>query len=125
MTTEPKFTSQFKAGSITVFKPYSQLDSITRDISFFIPGSDYRDGSWLEINEFYDLCRDATSDLLEQIKRFDEFFHPKKKMISQAYRLSYSPPTSFSDPAEFTKTVNEIQDTLYDAVGKKLNVILR
>jgi len=116
---DPKFTSQFRAGCITPFKPFSSLDPLPRDISFFVT-DDY------EVNEFYDICRDIAGDCLERVERFDKFFHPKKKAMSHAYRLTYSPPdSSLSDPGAFTHMANDIHSQIYKVVREKLNVIIR
>ena len=35
-STDPKFTDQFKSQTISTFKPFSKLNSITRDIAFWL-----------------------------------------------------------------------------------------
>ena len=121
---DPKFTSQFRDAVITRFTPFSVLNSLQKDISFFIPDTDEKD-QWEHINDFYEICRSVSASNLEQIECFDKFYHPKKKMMSHAYRLTYSAPDTLSDPGTFSKRINTVHARVAQEVGQKLNVIIR
>ena len=113
----PKFLNQYKDGKLVVFEPYSELEKITKDISFFIPESqidDFEDKKkggkkWTREIDFFQIIRDMSNDLIEEVKLKDIFYHPKKQMFTRMYRLAFSPiDPSFKDPGKFTKMCNEI-----------------
>ena len=111
---DPRFASQFKAGEITTFKPYSKYPPVIRDMSFWIPdvvqggdGSTAGLREWHE-NDFCEIVRDIAGDMVEKCNdgelcnavytaseligtdcRIDEFTHPKSKRRSKTYRLNY------------------------------------
>ena len=66
------------------FQPVSQQPPCVNDISFWIAEPDRYCP-----NDFYDLVRSIGGDLVEQVSLFDEFFHPKKKLTSHAFRITY------------------------------------
>lgn len=133
----PKFLDQFSEGKIVKFQEYSLLPSQFNDISFWIPSEQVREltedsakmgeeDKWINANDFYDFVRDIGGDWIEKVELKDEFFHPKKKMLSRMYRVTYSPKDpSLKDPGEFTKIVLEIQDNVREQVEKNLKVTLR
>ena len=132
----PRFLDQFESGKIVKFQPYSVLESITNDISFWIPPSRVREvidekageeDKWVQTNDFYDYVRDIGGDWIEKVTLEDEFYHPKKNMLSRMYRLTYSPkdPT-LSDPGEFRDLVLGIQNKIRDGlVGVITDIQLR
>jgi phenylalanyl-tRNA synthetase alpha chain len=58
-----RFLSQFKQGEITTFKPYSKYPACFKDVSFWLP-----EGQTLHENDFCDLVRDVTGDVVEDVK---------------------------------------------------------
>jgi phenylalanyl-tRNA synthetase alpha chain len=60
---DERFLSQFKPGEIATFKPYSKYPSCFKDVSFWKS----QDVS-LHENDFYDVVRDATGDLVENVQ---------------------------------------------------------
>jgi len=123
---EPKFLNQFQANQITIFKSFSSLDELQKDISFFIPDINNRETfQWNGVNDFYDICRDVAGDMLEKIERLDAFFHPKMQKVSHTYRLTYSPCCELTDPGKFTEVVNQLHGQIYQHVKSHLNVIMR
>jgi phenylalanyl-tRNA synthetase alpha chain len=119
-STHERFLSQFSSGTLVKFQPYSELPSQTRDLSFFVPVD------WTHENDFFELVREYSNDMLEEVKLLDTFHNKKTDKYSRTYRLTYSPnsPTA-KDPGEFTKTVNDIQNILRDQVSEKLQVVMR
>lgn len=59
---DERFLSQFKAGEITTFKPYSKYPPCYKDLSFWVPEQGLHD------NDFCDLVRDQVGDLVEDVK---------------------------------------------------------
>lgn len=132
-STDDKFLSQFSNGQIVKFEPYSVLDPVECDISFWIPESDIikeediAKSSWKKQNDFYDFIRSHdTQNIIESIVCFDTFFHPKKGMLSHAYHVKYSPPdTKINNPAILKKIANELHQSYYDTINETLNVQYR
>ena len=129
-TEDSKFLDQFKNGEITVFQEYSNLDSVNRDLSFWIKDQALTEVSgikdWINQNDFYDLVRDLGSDYIELLDRWDVFFHPKKGMLSHCYHIHYKPvDTKITNPAEFKVIVDELHKKIVDEIEKKLDVIVR
>jgi len=131
----PKFLNQFASGEIVQFKPYSELPTIFKDISFWIPEDRIIEvktdkgellKKWSDENYFFELARERFGEWVEMIKLHDQFFHPKMKMTSRMYRTTFSPiDPSLSDHAEFTRICNKLQGEFRETIGKLLNVILR
>ena len=114
-TNDDKFTSQFKEGQLVEFKPYSKLDPIDRDISFWIPEVDIIDTEycvWNNLNEFYQLVREVCGDNIENITLYDKFFHTKKLKYSHTFRLKFTPNVDSFNPTEFKKYVDSNMDVL-------------
>lgn len=117
-----KFLDQFKTKTITKFKPYSILQSVDRDVSFFIPQeqvlqfsndekeeiekikdvekfTDKKTGIvriWKNENDMFDVIRETSnkihSDIVSVVIMFDQFYNQKLSKLSRTYRISYSPP---------------------------------
>ena len=128
-STDEKFLSQFKAGEITEFTPYSNLDPVVKDISFWIENEDVtgddKKFSWNKLNSFYEFLREVSNDLLEQVELLDTFYHPKKERYSHTFRLTFSPTHTMDDPGELTKQCNSYMLQLRDKVNEKFGVELR
>ena len=99
---DPRFTSQFAAGQISTFKPYSKYPACYKDVSFWLPQTGLHD------NDFFDLVRDTVGDLAEDVvlvsqgprieylswvnvvgPQIDSFTHPKTNRSSKCYRINY------------------------------------
>jgi len=127
--TDDKFLSQFKAGVITEFSPYSNLGTIEKDISFWISDTDITGENnkftWNKLNEFYEFLREVSNDLLEQVELFDTFYHSKKNRYSHTFRMKFSPAHAMEDPSELTKQSNSFMYQLRDKINEKFGVELR
>ena len=118
--------------TISPFKPYSKLAPITRDISFWINNNDNDqtlispDSDWPQQNDFYDIYRHTCGDIIESMVRFDAFYHPKKKCLSYAYHITYSPiDTTMNNPAIFEKLVTETHKQLVENLSSQLSITIR
>lgn len=79
---DPRFVSQFTAGQVTKFKPFSRQPACYKDISFWVPPTFHE-------NEFFELVRQVGGVLVEDVKLTDKFVHPKTGRESQCYRMNY------------------------------------
>lgn len=129
-TKSTKFTDQFNASMnfrTIQFKPYSNLDPTSRDISFFIPEDQLEiksDGTfeWKYLNNFFDLVRDICGDNIENVKLSDNFYNKKINKYSHTFRLTFSPNSDLTNSAEFSALANECMDKLGTGVLLNLNV---
>lgn len=143
---DPKFLDQFSYKSINKFVPYSNLSPQSKDLSFFILEPEYKTDNknehktktnnirnintdtftWDQENNFFDICRECDeNNMIESVKRFDVFFHPKRKLMSVAYRVIYTMDTSFNNPSDLTETCNLLHSKISSSVGEKMNVEMR
>merc|ERR1712059_169040 len=84
------FLNQFQTASPdtkVVYRNISKCPQCINDISFWLPKGSEKD--MFSANDFYDLVRDIGGDKVEQVKLFDSFFHPKRGLKSQSYRIVY------------------------------------
>ena len=72
-------------------------------------------------NDFYDLVRSVGGDFVEQVDLFDTFFHPKKKLTSHSYRITYR----HMEKTFLQEEVNEIHKQIEETAEKLLNVTIR
>jgi phenylalanyl-tRNA synthetase alpha chain len=131
-STHEKFINQFSDGKIKTFKMYSNLPSQTKDISFFVPKIDLecdvnnKQTKWLKENDFFELIRDNSDDMLEEVKLMDSFYNSKLLKYSRTYRLTYSPKdATIKNPGEFSQLCNKMQDDIRKIVMEKMDVVLR
>ncbi len=90
-TTDERFHSQFKDGSIVEFRPYSKYPPVFKDITFWTSNSDDIEpiGNEFVENDFFDVVRSIAGDLVEKIQLIDSFTHPQTGRSSRCYRISY------------------------------------
>lgn len=149
-----KFTSQFKPKTITKYKPYSQLDKIYKDLSFYIPNDQiitdndqlqktikpedmekYKDKKtgivryWRCENDLFDLIRDIGnmdySDVISEVKMFDQYYDNKKQLLSRAYRIYYEGDANIDNPSELNDIANIIQNNIVRYVSENLGLVIR
>ena len=111
---DPRFLSQFKAGEITKFKPYSKYPTCYKDIAFWV-NDDFSE------NNFHELVRKVTGDLVENVEIIDEFTHPKTKRKSVCFRINYR----HMDRSLTNEEVDKYQFSLRDLVASEMNCELR
>lgn len=111
---DQRFIKQFETGEIVEFKPYSKYPCCILDLSFWISDK-YND------NEFYGIVREVGGDVVEEIKFFDEFTHPKTNKISKAFTIIYRS----NDRGLTTEEAEEIQKSIKEVAIKELGVEIR
>jgi phenylalanyl-tRNA synthetase alpha chain len=131
-TDNPKFLDQFKEEKIVKFKPYSNLEPIYKDISFWLPSDQVNivnsintDFNWNNINDFYELARESFGDNIESINLYDKFYNNKKNTYSHTFRLTFTPNSDIENPADFTELINKQVDEFRLLITNKLKLILR
>lgn len=86
---DPRFSEQFRAGTISTFVPYSKYPHCWKDVSFWLPKEVcvqwmlYFIFDWvvgrqgLHQNDVFEVIRDVAGDLVEKVHLFDEFVNKK------------------------------------------------
>ena len=113
-TDDNRFHNQFTSNEIIEFTEYSKHPPCLKDISFQINDS-------FNENDFCEIVRENSNDLVESIKLIDEFIHPKTNKISKCYTITYRS----NDRSLTNDEINNIQHTIRLLVETKLNVTLR
>ena len=92
---DPRFLSQFEAGKITRFAPFSKHPACYKDVSFWLSSSTASPGSAaggvlpFHENDLMEVVRNVGGDLVEDVRLQDEFTHPKTGKRSMCYRINY------------------------------------
>lgn len=98
---DPRFTSQFRPGEITSFKPYSRYPPCYKDMSFWLPETssavtpsglgaaaaggrlpageatqDISQGRPFHENDFCEIVREVAGDLIEDVKLVSDLERP-------------------------------------------------
>jgi len=131
-----KFLEQFKYSDKKIteynkFIPFSNVDSISRDTSFWLPDKEVivndekQNFTWTNINAFYELAREIFGDNVEAVELFDKFYNVKKNKYSHSFRLTFSPTADIVNPAKFTEETNENMRDFDKLLSEKLDVINR
>jgi phenylalanyl-tRNA synthetase alpha chain len=117
-TRDERFLSQFTAGKITRFEPFSKYPACYKDVAFWLRSSTASGGSAaggavpFHENDIMEIVRDLAGDLVEDVRLVDEFTHPKTGRKSLCYRINYR-------SLERTLTNQEVND-LHEQVREKL-----
>lgn len=80
---DARFSSQFTAGRIQPFQPYSKYPACYKDVSFWMPPSGFHE------NDLMEHVRSIAGDLVESVVLQSEFKHPKTERSSRCYRILY------------------------------------
>ncbi|EJF66055.1 phenylalanyl-tRNA synthetase [Dichomitus squalens LYAD-421 SS1] len=111
---DPRFVSQFTAGQISTFKPYSKYPACYKDVSFWLPGSGLHD------NDFCDLVRDTVGDLVQDVVLIDDFTHPKTNRRSKCYRINYCSMDRSLSNEEANEVHTQVIANLKDKFGVEI-----
>lgn len=124
---DERFLSQFRNDQINIFRPYSNLPNISRDISFWLPPEDVCPDqlTWKQENSFFDMVRDSGDDTIETVSKIDTFRHPIDKKMSCCYRVTFSAAADCQNPADFGYHANGIMRKMTDAVTEVFRVTIR
>ncbi|KAK8861625.1 phenylalanine-tRNA ligase [Kwoniella newhampshirensis] len=133
-TQDPRFHTQFSAGKITTFKPYSRYPPCHKDMSFWLPpgtmspdpdagvaGVAGGKGRAFHENDYCEIVREVAGDLVETVTLIDEFSHPKTSRQSKCYRLNYR----HMDRSLSNEEVNELQQKVQDRVVEEMGIEMR
>lgn len=124
---DERFLSQFKAGQITRFEPFSKHPACYKDVAFWLPSASAGGGSAaggavpVHENDIMEVVRGVGGDLVEDVTLIDEFTHPKTSRKSMCYRINYR-------SLERTLTneeANDLNDTVREKLVNQLGVELR
>jgi phenylalanyl-tRNA synthetase alpha chain len=63
-----RFLSQFSAGNISPFVPYSKHPFCYKDVSFWLPTE-----KSFHQNDVFEVIREGAGDIVEKVHMFDEF----------------------------------------------------
>lgn len=132
-STHERFLNQFASGKLVTFQPYSELPSLTKDLSFYVPEDKLvigEDGStqekWLDENDFFELAREYSGDMMEEVRLIDTFHNKKIKKYSRTYRFTYSPNApNIKNGSEFLEIINRMQDTVRTKLQSEIMIELR
>jgi len=112
-TDDERFTSQFKAGQITKFQPYSKFPPCYKDIAFWLPEG-------FEENDFAELVRNTAGDITESVELIDKFDNPKKGKTSHCYRINYRAMDRSLTNEEVDKLQEEVRSKAASELGCEL-----
>lgn len=116
-THDQRFLSQFQAGKVTNFRPYSKYPSTSRDLAFW----NAEKVEPVHINDIMEVVRDIGGDLVENVELIDEFVHPKSLRLSHCYRIRYQA----MDRSLTNEEINVLQDKIVDVVRQQFSVEIR
>ncbi|KAH8914287.1 phenylalanyl-tRNA synthetase [Atractiella rhizophila] len=111
---DERFLSQFQAGRINEFKPYSKYPTCYKDTSFWAPTSFHE-------NDFCEIVRELCGDLVESVTLIDNFLHPKTKRTGLCYRINYRS----MDRNLTNEEVNVIHARVVQALEKQMALEMR
>ena len=112
-TEDIRFSSQFRAGEVTTFKPYSKYPECYKDVSFWRP-EDFHE------NDLCDMVRGVAGDLVEKVELIDQFRNEKVGKTSYCYRIVYRSMDRSLTNEEVDVLQNEIRDRMSDEMGCEL-----
>ncbi|KAJ7774603.1 hypothetical protein DFH07DRAFT_732746 [Mycena maculata] len=115
-STDERFLSQFTDKEITTFQPYSKYPSCFKDVSFWTPQN-----VTLHENDFCDVVRDVAGDLVEDVKKANDFVHPKTNRTSLCFRINYRS----MDRSLSNEEANEIQLQVVSRLQEQFGVEIR
>lgn len=113
---DTRFLDQFKDEILIKFKPYSKLDAVNRDISFWIPSEEItvtKNGiiCWNNINDFYELVRDICENNINSVT-FTNFYHPKKQKYSFTFRFKIEADIAETNPSNHNDCANKLTEKI-------------
>lgn len=128
---DPRFLSQFEAGKVTRFVPFSKYPLCYKDVAFWLPDSTSQQQQQQQQqqqeyppfheNDIMEIIREVAGERVEDVQMIDDFTHPKTKRRSLCYRVNYR-------SLERTLTneeVNAMHDTVRERLVQKTGVQLR
>ncbi|KAJ5305120.1 uncharacterized protein N7443_004780 [Penicillium atrosanguineum] len=124
---DERFLSQFRAGEITRFKPFSKHPASYKDVAFWLPPSAVTGGSSaaggavpFHENDVMEVVRGIGGDLVEDVTLIDEFTHPKSGRKSMCYRINYRSLERTLTNEETNEMHNKVREKLVGDFGVEL-----
>lgn len=120
---DERFLSQFRAGEITRFVPFSKHPACYKDVSFWLRSSSASGGGGLvpfHENDMMEIVRDVAGDLVEDVTPVDEFTHPKTGRKSVCYRINYRSLERTLTNEETNQLHEEVRRRLVEKLGVEL-----
>ncbi len=112
---DPRITSQFKDIN-SKYKEVSKYPAVSRDISFVIDKN-------INLNNYYELARDETDNLIEQVELMDQYENEEKWPGKKSYTFHIvyrSLEKTLTD-----EEVNVIHDKITEKTKQELHAIIR
>lgn len=137
---DPRFLDQFTYKDVESsfklkFIPYSKLDTISKDISFWINDmstvvSTEKEGKinyeWTLLNQFYETIREICGNDIQEVDLYDKFYNKKTIKVSHTFKLSFSPSDyELNDPGKFNSNCNTYMEQLRESVQISFDITLR
>ncbi|CAD6505023.1 BgTH12-00522 [Blumeria graminis f. sp. triticale] len=126
---DQRFLNQFEGLSQNInqirrFKPFSKYPATYKDVSFWIIDGEVTKSSNLadrtHENDIMQVVRDIAGDVVEDVKKIDEFQHPRTGRISWCYRINYRSLEKTLTSAEANKLHDNVKSELVDRLGIEL-----
>ncbi|KAJ5666032.1 uncharacterized protein N7477_008480 [Penicillium maclennaniae] len=113
---DERFLSQFRAGEITRFKPFSKHPASYKDVAFCAAGGAVP----FHENDVMEVVRGIGGDLVEDVTLIDEFTHPKTGRKSMCYRINYRSLERTLTNEETNEMHNKVREKLVEDFGVEL-----
>jgi phenylalanyl-tRNA synthetase alpha chain len=111
---DSRFLSQFRAGEITTFQPFSKFPPVYKDISMWWSTS-------MHENDLAQIVRSVAGDLVESLALVDTFRHPQTGRESRCYRILYRS----MERTLTNEEIDELQFRIRDEIARSGLVELR
>ncbi len=121
---DPRFLAQFSdLEEIKPFMPFSKHPACYKDVAFWLRTSSSGAGGGTDFheNDVMELVREVAGELVEDVKRVDEFRHPRTGRRSLCYRINYRS----LERTLRNQEVNEMQSRLERFLEERLGVEVR
>lgn len=127
---DPRFHNQFEGVSADLarlrrFVPFSKYPPSPKDVSFWLPSTTTsaaggNQKAALHENDVMEVVRQVAGDRAEDVRKFDEFTHPKTGRASQAWRITYRSLEKTLTTAEVVELHKEVSAALASQLGVQI-----
>jgi phenylalanyl-tRNA synthetase alpha chain len=127
-SSDKRFLSQFdETKPIKIFTPFSKYPECYKDVAFWLRSSSSSAGGGIRSNaqdfhenDFMEVVREVAGNLVEDVKRTDEFVHPKTGRKSLCYRINYRSLERTLKNEEVNQLHEEVRSKLKEKLGVEL-----